>query len=184
MNALKKEAPGTLAAYWGMSKDDGVNHIRVDRYGITNLGRSLTMEYTRVFFHPTYGSFASIRSAVEWYLLEKKDDMVRQLSGPALIKYVEKEIESGNNRHLSRYIDDSLMDSFISYSILSHPYLHEEISQNQLPFICYVIESNGYAKVRNIRYIESLNRVIPNLGKIGHENEAEIITTIDIKEAI
>ena len=67
-------------AYRDMDKMDGVDHIRIDRHGITPLGRQLTIGFTRAFYHPEYGSFGSIHAAIRWYKLKKKDDDIRIMS--------------------------------------------------------------------------------------------------------
>ena len=61
------------------------------------LGKQLIPSYTRTFYHPVYGSFASIQSAIEWYKLEKDDFDVRLMTGVKLDEYVKEQIESGKN---------------------------------------------------------------------------------------
>lgn len=146
-------------AYQGMEEDDGVNHLRVDRYAATELGQRLAVDTPRVFFHPVHGEFLTIESAMVWYRLKKKDDTVRSLAGRRLGAYVDEQIEQGKNEYdrSQEALPNEVLAEFLKYSILSKPELVELFSENTLPFICYTTNPKGYINVRFRQVANVLN---------------------------
>lgn len=150
-------------AYRNMDKDDGINHIRIDKHAQTSLGKRLCTNHTRTFFHPDFGSFISIQSAIEWFRLKHKDDTIRELTGKQLTHYIENQLTEGKNEYETKNVGDDFMYSVIFYSLMSKPELLEELSKNKLPFCYYHMGEDGYSKVRNIHYTNCLTRIIPYL---------------------
>lgn len=150
-------------AYRDMDKKDGIDHIRIDKHAITLLGKQLIPSYTRTFYHPVYGSFASIQSAIEWYKLEKDDFDVRLMTGTKLDEYVKEQIESGKNTVKTTEVPDYVIKEFITYSLLSKPDLFSMAVENKLPYCCYHVGNDGYAKVNYIQYTRILGKVIGEL---------------------
>ena len=147
------------------SRLDSVDHIRIDGNAITNLGRQLSIDYPRPFFHPMYGSFISVSSAVAWYKLKNKDNVVRNLRGSELRVYLDKIFKEGKNEYEQRYIEDSVFESFLKYSIASKPSLMEMFSKNNLPYVAYYIDQGNHLKLRDKRMTIILNKVRQGLPK-------------------
>lgn len=146
-------------AYEGIELDDGESHIRVDRYGVTPLGQRLAVDTPRTFYHPVFGEFLTIESAMAWYRLKKKDDKVRMLAGKKLGQYIDNLVSTGANvfDKTPEGLPNDVLAEFLKYSILSKPELVELFTANDLPFICYTMTTNGTANVKFRQVANVLN---------------------------
>lgn len=136
---------------------DGVDHIRIDPNAVTVLGRQLTIDYPRPFFHPRLGKFLSVASAMAYCKLKNPDDKVRMMKGLELRNYLKEEIDSGRNEYESLYLENELFNSILFYSISSKVGLLETFSENNLPFIAYYLTPDNEIRMRDKRMTHVLN---------------------------
>lgn len=144
---------------------DGIDHIRVDSNASTFLGRSLSPNYNRIFYHLKYGAFCSINSLLFYLKLKNRDDKIRELFGAQLKKYVVEQINSGKNEFIENnsfnktYLDSELIKEIIWIRLLSNPELLELFVNNKLPYICYFVGNNNKVNITEGHIGIALNKI-------------------------
>ena len=155
---------------------DGIEHIRVDNNASTFLGRSLSPNYNRIFYHLKYGSFCSVNSLLFYLKLKNRDDKLRELFGAQLRKYVIEQINSGKNEFIENNsfnrtnLNSELIKEIIWIRLLSNPELLEIFCNNKLPYICYYIGNNSKVNITEGHIGIALNSIQKDIERYRNSN--------------
>ena len=166
---------------------DGIEHIRVDNNASTFLGRSLSPNYNRIFYHLKYGSFCSVNSLLYYLKLKNRDDKLRELFGAQLRKHVVEQINSGKNEFIENNsfnktnLNSDLIEEIIWIRLLSNPELLEIFCNNKLPYISYYIDNNGKVKITEGHIGIALNNIQKDIEKYRNSNNVVNLNELLLK---
>lgn len=112
---------------------DGVDHINIDSYATTQLGKGLHPRSALRFDHPLYGPFGSVEGFWNWYGIEEKDDRLRTLMPFEMRQFMERNSFRKLNPTELRF---RVMEA-TWIKIAGHAAMSNDMRESTLPFDLY-----------------------------------------------
>lgn len=125
---------------------DGEEHIHLDFYGATEVGKLMAMNMRGRFDHPVLGNFLSFKGL--WYFLNsyERDDRMRELTGMALDKFN----QTMTPVHVPNVAAIAL--TMLYKRITADIRATELVAASTLPFDCYWVNEAGLRRRQRWAY--------------------------------
>lgn len=121
--------------------DDGVDHINLNFYGRTYIGKTLSVESSGSFYYPYLGKFSSVNAFWVWLHDYNFNDNIRRMSRRRISEY--KRTTKLNTSYIHNF------QAMIAYAtwlkVRNNKRFIEEVKKSEdLPLLCYyVVPSSG-----------------------------------------
>lgn len=127
--------PGRKAAVYGPDywKADGEDHINIDFFGETDLGRMLDPSYRSPFRHHIFLNFNTVEGFLTFLRSRERPEELRQLVGRGIARFASAaRLVDRQVLHLNAIAMDAVYQK-----ILANARLHNLVFRNELPFDSY-----------------------------------------------
>jgi len=114
--------------------EDGVDHININIYGKTYIGRALSIEAPGSFYYPYLGRFSSVNAFWVWLHDYNFNDSIRKMSRRRIYEY--KKTTKLNTSYIHNF---QAMIAYATWLKLHNNkrFIEEAKKYNDLPLLCY-----------------------------------------------